>query len=176
MKGILYGVFAYVLWGILPIYWKLVQDIAPFEILTHRIMWSFVTLLIFIFLIRKGTEFKETWKQVIGNKKVLFSMILVSLLISTNWLLYIWAVNSNHILDASLGYYINPLVSIILGVIVLKEKLSFWQIFSVCLATIGVGGVFNDHFWYIANHRDLFIFNVCFLRTFKENIKNRSIF
>ncbi|MEH6939749.1 EamA family transporter RarD [Bacillus sp. JJ664] len=139
MKGILYGVFAYVVWGILPIYWKLVQDIAPFEILTHRIMWSFVTLVIFIFLIRKGREFKETWKQVIGNKKVLFSMILVSLLISTNWLLYIWAVNSNHILDASLGYYINPLVSIILGVIVLKEKLSFWQIFSVCLATIGVG-------------------------------------
>lgn len=138
-KGIVYGVFAYALWGVLPIYWKLIQDIIPFEILTHRVMWSFVTLLVFLLITRKLKEFNLTLRQVISNKKVFFSMIIVSLLISVNWLLYIWAVNSNHILDASLGYYINPLVSIILGVIVLKEKLSLWQIFSVALATIGVG-------------------------------------
>jgi chloramphenicol-sensitive protein RarD len=139
LKGILYGVLAYVVWGVLPIYWKLIQDISPFEILTHRIIWSFVTLILFILLTKKLKQFKITWKQVVSNKKVLISMIAISLLISTNWLIYIWAVNSNHILDASLGYYINPLVSIILGVIVLKESLSIWQIVSVCLATIGVG-------------------------------------
>jgi chloramphenicol-sensitive protein RarD len=138
-KGIVYGVFAYTLWGVLPIYWKLIQDILPMEILTHRVMWSFVTLVVFLLITRKLKEFNLTLKQVYRNKKVFFSMIIVSLLISVNWLLYIWAVNSNHILDASLGYYINPLVSIILGVIVLKEKLSLWQIFSVVLATIGVG-------------------------------------
>ncbi|WP_088040960.1 EamA family transporter RarD [Bacillus sp. EAC] len=139
IKGILYGVFAYVVWGVLPIYWKLIQDISPFEILTHRIIWSFVTLIVFIILTRKFNELKTALNKVFSQKKVLLAMVAVSLLISSNWLLYIWAVNSNHILDASLGYYINPLVSIILGVIVLKEKLSLWQIFSVCLATIGVG-------------------------------------
>lgn len=138
MKGILYGILAYAIWGVLPIYWKLINDISSSEILTHRIIWSFVTLILFILISGKMKDFYVKCKQVLLNKKVLFRMILVSLLISSNWLLYIWAVNSNHILDASLGYYINPLVSIILGVIVLKEKLSFWQVISVCIASIGV--------------------------------------
>jgi len=137
-KGIIYAFIAYLLWGVLPIYWKLVEYISPLEILSHRIIWSFFTIILFVILSRKWNSFISLCKELLANRKKLMALIIAGLLISGNWFIYIWAVNSNHIIEASLGYYINPLVSILFGVFVLKEKISFWQITSVLIALIGV--------------------------------------
>ncbi|MBP0725859.1 EamA family transporter RarD [Bacillus sp. RG28] len=137
-KGIIYAFIAYLLWGVLPIYWKLVEYVSPLEILAHRIIWSFITITFFVILSKKWNSFISLCKELLTNRKKLFALILAALLISGNWFIYIWAVNSNHIIEASLGYYINPLVSILLGVFVLKERLSIWQLTAVVIAFIGV--------------------------------------
>lgn len=136
--GMLYAVFAYVVWGLLPIYWKLVEDVPAGEILAHRIVWSFVFMIVVVLSMRKWQGLGTEWKRIIKDKKKLISITLASVVISLNWLVYIWAVNSEHMLQASLGYYINPLVSILLAIIVLKEKLTKSQTVSVILAGVGV--------------------------------------
>ena len=132
--GVWYGCIAFAAWGILPVYWKQISQVSPFEILSHRIIWSFVFILIIVIANRQmplKLIKEELWK----NK--LF-IVLASLFIGINWLIYIWAVNSDHIVDASLGYYINPLFSVALGVIFLREKLNTLQYASIFLALIGV--------------------------------------
>lgn len=104
------------------------------EILAHRILWSFVFVIVIIFIQNQWNKLIEILK----NKRNRRSVFISGLLISSNWLLYIWAVNANHVVEASLGYYINPLISIALGMIVLKEKLNFWQLISLSFAIIGV--------------------------------------
>ncbi|MEN2467658.1 EamA family transporter RarD [Ornithinibacillus sp. FSL M8-0202] len=136
--GMLYAVFAYVVWGLLPIYWKLVEDVPAGEILAHRIVWSFVFMIVVVLSMRKWQGLGTEWKRIIKDKKKLISITLASVVISLNWLVYIWAVNSEHMLQASLGYYINPLVSILLAIIVLKERLTKSQTVSVILAGVGV--------------------------------------
>ncbi|MHC0037354.1 EamA family transporter RarD [Pseudoneobacillus sp. C159] len=136
--GVLSAAFSYLLWGLLPIYWKLVNEVNSDEILAHRVVWSFVFMVFLLACTKKIGRLKETIAQLWQQKKLLLSLILASLLISGNWFLYIWAVNSNHMIEASLGYYINPLVSILLGLIILKEKLNLLQILSLVLASIGV--------------------------------------
>ncbi|MFZ3591088.1 EamA family transporter RarD [Bacillus sp. DJP31] len=136
--GIASASIAYVIWGILPLYWKLLQDVTPGEILAHRIVWSF--LFMFIILLFVG-KYKELWfemKELLTHRKRLLAISFASVVISMNWVLYIWAVNTDQVVEASLGYYINPLVSILLGIVVLKEKLTKWQTVSFVLATIGV--------------------------------------
>lgn len=137
-KGIMYGITAYVMWGILPIYWKLIQNLQPLEIIIHRVMWSFVTLTIFILVSKNWTLYKEQIQILMQDKKKILYLTIAAFLITENWLLYIWAVNNDNIIEASLGYYINPLVSILLGVIFLKEKLNPVQIISIVIASIGV--------------------------------------
>ncbi|MFO1444128.1 EamA family transporter RarD [Bacillus sp. Bva_UNVM-123] len=136
--GIFYAAFSYLIWGILPIYWKLLQNVSSDEILANRIVWSFVFMIMLLLLSRKWREFAQTLRGFRTNKKQLFALLIASLLISGNWFLYIWAVNSNHLIEASLGYYINPLVSVLLGMIVFREKLSLAQYYSFALAIIGV--------------------------------------
>ncbi|WP_101842274.1 EamA family transporter RarD [Halobacillus sp. Marseille-P3879] len=136
--GIIYTSGAYVLWGFLPIYWKLMQHIPPFEILAHRIIWSAVFMTIVILFLRKRREFVVEAKQVWQKKRSLIGITLASLMISLNWLTYIWGVNNNHVVEASLGYYINPLVSIMLGMIVLKETFTRPQWIAFLLAASGV--------------------------------------
>ncbi len=136
--GIISATGAYILWGILPVYWKLVQNVPPFEILAHRVIWSFVFLALVIFLSGRIISFFIEVRTLIAHKKRALGVLAASVLVTANWLTYIWAVNNNHIVESSLGYYINPLVSVLLGIIVLKEKLSFWQTVSFVLATIGV--------------------------------------
>ncbi|MFC7063299.1 EamA family transporter RarD [Halobacillus seohaensis] len=136
--GVMYTTGAYILWGFLPIYWKLLQHISPFEILAHRIVWSAVFMAIIIFLLKKNRRFIEEAKQVWRNKRSLIGITLASIMISINWLTYIWGVNNNHVVEASLGYYINPLVSILLGMIVLKETFSRPQWIAFLLAGSGV--------------------------------------
>ena len=132
--GIWYGIVAYSLWGILPLYWKLLITVSPLQILAHRIIWSFV----FMILIVIGTRGGKTLTAVLADKKRLFYMFLCGFVISVNWFTYIYAVNTNHVIEASMGYFINPLVVVLLGVTVLKEKLSRWQMIALILAAIGV--------------------------------------
>jgi chloramphenicol-sensitive protein RarD len=136
--GIVFAVGAYVLWGFLPVYWKFIDDVPAGEILAHRIIWSFIFMVIIVLVVRKWSGFIRECKTIIKDKKKFFSITMASFIISINWLTYIWAVNSDHVLEASLGYYINPLVSILLAIIVLKERLTKSQAISVFLASLGV--------------------------------------
>ncbi|MFD2044343.1 EamA family transporter RarD [Ornithinibacillus salinisoli] len=136
--GIMYAAAAYIIWGFLPIYWKVVDHVPAGEILAHRIIWSFLFMIIIILFLKKWPAFIQECKTILLDRKKLLGITMASVVISLNWLTYIWAVNSDHVIQASLGYYINPLVSILLAIIVLKEKLSKQQTFSVILAGIGV--------------------------------------
>jgi len=132
--GLLAGVIAYLMWGFFPVYFKITGEIPPLEILSHRVVWA-IPFAAFIILLRKQ------WPQVrqaIANKKTLGALILAALFIAFNWGLYIWAVQENQILQASLGYYINPLIFVLVGVVSFGEKLSRLQLIAVALATIGV--------------------------------------
>ena len=141
-KGIIAGLGAFILWGVFPLYWKLLFIVPAYEILSHRIVWSLIFLIIIVaFTNRKG------WIQIFkGDNKNRLIYILSSVTLSLNWFVFIWAVNSNFILEASLGYFLNPIINVILGVFLLKEKLRFCQWCAVCLAgaaviylTIGYG-------------------------------------
>ncbi len=135
--GISYIAFAYIVWGILPIYWKFLNQVPALEILAHRIIWSFIFVLVIV-LLMKRKQLKNFFQVQMSEKKTWLGLILASLLISINWLTYIFAVNTNHIVEASLGYYINPLVTVLLGVFVLRERMNKWQGASFVLAGIGV--------------------------------------
>jgi chloramphenicol-sensitive protein RarD len=136
--GVISAAWSYLIWGLLPIYWKLVDIVSSEEILANRVVWSFVFMVMLLAITKKISRLKETLQQLWAHKKQLVALILASLLISVNWFIYIWAVNSDHMIEASLGYYINPLVSVLLGLIILKEKLNIPQIASLVLAAIGV--------------------------------------
>jgi chloramphenicol-sensitive protein RarD len=137
-SGIWYTAFAYIFWGILPLYWKLLEKVTAVEILAHRIVWSFVFIMCLLVFCKKWDLLKRNFKEIFHSRSQCFAVIASSLLISTNWLVYIWAVNSDHIIETSIGYYINPLISVLLGMVFLKEKLSFWQFISFALAFVGV--------------------------------------
>src|SRR5690625_2290097 len=137
-KGILTGIVAYVIWGLLPIYWKVLEHISSEVVFAQRIIWSAFFMLIFIIATRRWHSFIYEMKQMMTNKKVAWAILGASLVIGFNWYIYIWAVQNNYVVQASLGYYINPLVSVLLGVIVLKEKLSHVQKISIVLAGLGV--------------------------------------
>ncbi|MEH6892206.1 EamA family transporter RarD [Bacillus sp. JJ864] len=137
-KGMIYAISAYMMWGILPLYWKLVDKVPAEEILAHRIVWAFVFMLFVLFISKRFGQFTNEFVQLFKRPKLFMSLTIASILISGNWFVYIWAVNHNHVIEASLGYYINPLVSILLGTLVLKEKLNFWQYIAVGLAAFGV--------------------------------------
>lgn len=133
-QGVLYGIIAYVLWGLLPIYWKSVQTVPSFEILCHRTVWSFLFLLILL-CIRKNWSWLKILRE---DAKTRWTFLATSLLLGCNWLTYIWAVNHGFIVESSLGYFINPIVNVLLGVLVLKENLRKWQWSAVILAALGV--------------------------------------
>lgn len=137
-KGVIYAGFSYLLWGLLPIYWKLLDNVNAKEILASRVIWSFIFMVIILVLTKKWGLFVQTIKGFAKNKKQMYALTIASLLISVNWFIYIWAVNSGHMIEASLGYYINPLISILLGMFILKEKLTVYQYVSFILAAVGV--------------------------------------
>jgi chloramphenicol-sensitive protein RarD len=133
-QGITYGFIAYTIWGLVPIYWPKLQPAGPVEILAHRVIWSLVVLAAYLWIKRKWSYVVAVLKD---NRKV-FLLSVASVLIAVNWGIFIWASISGRILDSSLGYYINPLFSIGLGVIFLKEKLRNLQWVAIGLATIAV--------------------------------------
>jgi chloramphenicol-sensitive protein RarD len=132
--GLLYGLAAYLWWGFVPLYFKLLTAVPVFEVLSHRIFWSllFLTLLIGV---------QRRWREVAGairSQRLVLILMVTTLLLATNWGVFIWAVDQQLVLQASLGYFINPLVTVMLGVIFLHERLRPWQTAAVALATIGV--------------------------------------
>lgn len=133
-KGIWYAIAAYGVWGLLPVYWKALQHAPALQVVSHRIVWSCVMLCGVILLSRQWREFRlAVWQP-----RVLGIYLVAALLIGVNWLVYIWAVNAGFIVETSLGYFINPLVSVALGVIFLRERLRSWQWLPVGLAAVGV--------------------------------------
>lgn len=137
-KGVWYAAISYLIWGFLPLYWKPLDSVGSGEILAHRIFWSFLLMSAVMVILKRQEALKKDFKILLSDKKQFLSVFAASLLISGNWLIYIWAVNTDHVVEASLGYYINPLVSVILGMVVLKEKLNSWQIVSFIIAALGV--------------------------------------
>ncbi len=132
-KGILYSVTVYALWGFFPIYWKLLSHVPALQLLGHRIAWSFLLLLGVIFITKQWNEFRATL-----NVRTFRIYLIAALLIGVNWLAYVWAVNAGFIVETSLGYFINPLLSVLMGVLFLGERLRPMQWIPVALAAMGV--------------------------------------
>ena len=140
-QGIFFGLAAYVLWGILPVYWKALELVSPFEILSSRFMWSCVFVFLLIIFQKKWPLFTKEVKQVFSNVKTGAAMVAAGITISFNWGTFIWAVNNGHIVETSMGYYINPLVSILFAVVFLRERLDKMQLAAITCAFIGVASM-----------------------------------
>ncbi|MBB5173671.1 EamA family transporter RarD [Texcoconibacillus texcoconensis] len=138
LSGVLASLGAYCLWGFLPLYWAIVELVPPIEVLAHRILWSMVFMLLLLAALRKMGALKQDTMTVIQQPKRMLALFLASVTITLNWYTYIWAVGNEHVIEASLGYYINPLVSVLFGVIILKERLRFWQAIAVGVAACSV--------------------------------------
>jgi chloramphenicol-sensitive protein RarD len=140
-KGIIYGVGAYLLWGFFPIYFKLVKAAPPIQILGHRIVWSFLFLGGIILV----TQQLNAFKQASANWRTVVIYTIAAIFLSINWLTYIYAVNTDQVIESSLGYFINPLVSVIFGVVFLRERLRNMQWLSVGIAAMGVAYLTWDY-------------------------------
>lgn len=133
-KGILNGIAAYALWGFFPIYWKFLHKVPALQVIGHRIGWSFVLLIIIIFATRQWHDFRVAAL----TRNVIGIYAIASVLLTVNWLVYVWGVNSGFIVETSLGYFINPLLSVLLGVLFLRERLRPAQWIPVAIAAVGV--------------------------------------
>jgi chloramphenicol-sensitive protein RarD len=134
-RGILAAIAAYTMWGVLPIYWRWLQSVGALEILSHRILWSFLLLAVLL-----AIKPDKRWiQELLQNPKALLLAGAASILLAVNWLTYILAVNNGFIVESSLGYFINPLVNVLLGVLIFHERLRTWTWIAVGLATAGVG-------------------------------------
>jgi chloramphenicol-sensitive protein RarD len=133
-SGLLYGIAAYGIWGFIPLYFKSVAHVLPLEVLAHRAFWSFVVLAIVLVVLRRWSVL---WQQ-LRHGRVACWLLLSSLLIALNWLTFIYAVAHGQVVQSSLGYFINPLLSVLLGVVFLRERLRPYQILSIALAVAGV--------------------------------------
>jgi chloramphenicol-sensitive protein RarD len=132
-NGLLLGIGAYVLWGVLPLYFHLLKGVPAEQVLSHRVLWSLLLLAAVVAFLRKIRPIAAA-----ARGRTLLLLLASALLIATNWLVYIWAVQHDHVLESSLGYFINPLVNVALGVVVLGEKLRRWQVAAIAIAATGV--------------------------------------
>jgi len=128
------GLLAWLMWGFFPLYWPLLRPAGPVEILAHRIFWSLVVMLVVVLVLRKRASLRAT----LADRRVRWLLAVAAVLITVNWGTYIYAVNSEHVVEASLGYFINPLVSVLLGVLVLGERLRALQWAALGLAGLAV--------------------------------------
>ena len=133
-RGILNGLGAYILWGMFPLYWKFLQQVPALQIIGHRITWSFVLLAFVILLKGQWKNFRAS----VSSFKIFLIYFTASALLSVNWFIYVWGVNSGRIVEASLGYFINPIFCVMLGMIFFHERLRLFQWIPVILATAGV--------------------------------------
>lgn len=137
--GFLLGLVTYILWGFLSLYWKLLSGVSSYNTFSYRIIFTVITMLLYMLLSRNHKRYQSEIGSLIADKKKLFMMILASFLIAINWLTYIFAVAHGQATQASFGYYIMPLVSILLAVIFLHESLSSWMLSAIAIAGFGVG-------------------------------------
>ncbi len=133
-KGTIYAILAFVFWGLVPIYFKLVSHVAPFEVLIHRILWS----VLFLTLILLLTKSFDNLIFILKDRKKLKILFISAILVSINWLTFIWAISNNMIVEASLGYYINPLISVLLGFLFFKERMTKIQILAISIAFFAI--------------------------------------
>jgi chloramphenicol-sensitive protein RarD len=133
-KGVAAAAFAFVVWGVVPLYWHALNSVPSFQIIAHRIVWSAVLVLLWL-TARSGLHW---WRNIRAQAGALRALALSSALITFNWSLYIWAVNAGHVVETSLGYFINPLLNVMLGVLVLRERLNGLQWIAVACAALGV--------------------------------------
>lgn len=133
-KGIIFAAGAYLCWGLLPVYWKALQQVPATEILAHRMTWSLLVVLLLLAARRSWS-----WvRPVLRDRRTLLTFTVSALLLAANWLIYIWAVNADHVVETSLGYFINPLMSVALGMVVLRERLRPAQLVAILIAAGGV--------------------------------------
>lgn len=133
-QGVIYGILSYGLWGLIPLYFKLVDDVWPPEVLAQRVIWSFALLAIVITLVGRWREITPA----LVSRPIMLALGTSTALLAFNWFVYIYAVTSNQVVEASLGYFLNPLVNVALGVLILGERLRRWQTAGIALAVVGV--------------------------------------
>jgi chloramphenicol-sensitive protein RarD len=134
LVGVACGSSAFLIWGLSPLYWKMLQAVPAFEIIMHRMVWSFLFLIPILLLRRRWHDFTAVFR----NLRIILVLLSTSVIVGTNWFVYIWAINHDHVLQASLGYFINPLVNVLLGMVFLRERLRPLQFLAVGLAGIAV--------------------------------------
>jgi len=133
-RGLAAAISAYAMWGVFPLYWHLVRDVPAMQIIAHRVIWCGLFVVGYL-LISEGLQW---WRKLVAVPRIGWLLLASSLLISTNWGLYIWSVTHGHVVDASLGYFINPLVSVLLGIVAFGERLNRTQWAAVSIAALGV--------------------------------------
>lgn len=133
-KGVLFALAAYILWGFFPLYFKAIQQVSALQILAHRIAWGFVFTLAVVLVLRQWKEFRAS----VFNRRTFLIYAGASVVLGINWFTYVWAVITNHVVESSLGYFINPIVSVLLGVIFLRERLRTFQWVAISMVTAGV--------------------------------------
>ena len=133
-RGLLFGIAAYGLWGLFPLYWPLLEPAAPAEILAHRIVWSLLFVGLLVWVRRRYS----TVRAALLDRRTRTVLVIASLVIGSNWFMFIWAVNNNHVVETSLGYFINPLVSVAMGVVAFGERLRRLQWVAIGIAASGV--------------------------------------
>ena len=136
--GMMAALSTYLIWGVLPLYWNLLARAEANEILAHRIIWSFFFMVVVLMVTKRWQSFKEDCRALWQNKKRGAILFLAAFTISLNWLTYIWAVNHGHVIDTSIGYYINPLMSVLFGIVFFRERISGLKKISLLLAAIGI--------------------------------------
>jgi chloramphenicol-sensitive protein RarD len=140
-RGVVFGVAAYVLWGAFPLYWPLLEPAGAFEILAHRLIWSLVVMTGLVIVLRRGVQFMG----LVHDRRTLTLLTLAGLTVTVNWATYIWGVNNGRVVETSLGYFVNPLVTMLLGVLVLRERLTRTQWLAVGIAAVAVGVLTVDY-------------------------------
>ncbi|WP_340399359.1 EamA family transporter RarD [Paenibacillus sp. FSL H8-0079] len=133
-NGLINAIIAYIMWGVLPLYWKLFENVPAGEILSHRVVWSFVFMGILVAVQRRWGDMK----RIVADRSLLLSLTASGLLIAINWLIFIWAVNNGHVVETSLGYYLNPLLNVLLAVVFLHEKPNRGQWLAIAIAGVAV--------------------------------------
>jgi chloramphenicol-sensitive protein RarD len=132
--GLIYATAAFLFWGIVPVYWKMLQHVPAMEILSHRVVWGLVFVAVWMTIRKRWSELRDVFRR----PRTVAALLASTVFIAANWGLFIFAVNTNRVLATSLGYYINPLVNVVLGLIVLHERLNRRQVFAVVLAALAV--------------------------------------
>jgi chloramphenicol-sensitive protein RarD len=133
-RGLLLGVTAYAIWGLFPLYWPLLEPAGAVEILAHRIVWSVVTMAVLVLALGR----RATFRRILADHRVRRLLALAACLITVNWAVYIWGVNNGHVVETALGYFINPLVTVLMGVFILGERLRRWQWVAMGVAALAV--------------------------------------